>query len=90
MITDPDLLQQAVDDLIRLKPRAADPARDLIRLYPAALADWADRLGISPADLNRLVLMREAVPGGLWRQALQAVNDWARALVESKNRSGAS
>lgn len=90
MITDHELLQQALAELARLKPSADDPLHDQTRLYSLALADWADRLEVSPIDLKRLVLMREAVPEDLWRQALQTVHHeaWAPIQGRKKPRSG--
>jgi len=69
MISDSELLKQALDELIRLKlkPRAADPTRYLTQLYTSALAEWADRLEMSPIDLNKLLLIRETVPDDQWR-----------------------
>jgi len=63
MITDRDLdlLKEAVTELAQLKGAAGDSTRFLARLYASALEEWADRLGMDPLQLNKLVLMREAV-----------------------------
>jgi hypothetical protein len=62
MITDRELLKQALDELVRLKASPDDPTRYLTRLYTAALVEWAHRLDMSPLDLNKLVLIRETIP----------------------------
>jgi|UPI0004B39E43 hypothetical protein len=67
MIADRELLKQALDELVRLKPAGDDPTRYQARLYTAALAEWADRLAMRPLDLDKLVLIREAIPGHHWR-----------------------
>lgn len=85
MIAGRELLLQAVNELARSKPRSADPTYRLTRLYTAALADWADRLAVSPLDLNRLVLMRVAVPEPLWHQTLQAIYGDGRSTFKENN-----
>jgi hypothetical protein len=62
MIADRELLKQALDELVRLKPCAADPTRYLAQLYTSALAEWANRLGMRPPDLNKLILIGEMIP----------------------------
>jgi len=62
MITNRELLKQALDELVRLKTRAEDPTRYLAQLYNSALEEWAELLGLCPSDLNKLVLIRETIP----------------------------
>jgi hypothetical protein len=63
MITDRDLdlLKQAVTELVKLKSAAAGSTGFRDRLYASALEEWADHLGLDPHQLDKLVLMRQAV-----------------------------
>jgi hypothetical protein len=63
MMTNGDLvlLKEAVNELVRLKHGTEDSTRFLARLYASALEEWANRLGMDPVQLNRLVLMKVAV-----------------------------
>jgi hypothetical protein len=61
MMADRELLKEALSELLRLKPAGEDPTRYRAQLYASALAEWAVRLDLSPSDLNKLVLIQEAV-----------------------------
>jgi hypothetical protein len=58
---DRKLLQQALDELVRLKSCVHDPSRALGQLYASALEEWADRLSIDPPKLSKLVVIKEAI-----------------------------
>jgi hypothetical protein len=60
---DLDLLKEAVSELARLKGAAEGPTRFLSHLYASALEEWADRLGVDPLQLNKLVPTGDVVPG---------------------------
>ena len=60
---DLDLLKEAVSELAMLKGAAEGPTRFLTHLYASALEEWADRLGMDPLQLNKLVPTGDVVLG---------------------------
>ncbi|WP_262032555.1 hypothetical protein [Microvirga sp. Mcv34] len=56
------LLKQALNELVRLKIGASGQTLVLSHLYTFALEEWADRLGVEPRKLEKLVLVKEALP----------------------------
>jgi hypothetical protein len=59
-----------LNELVRLKNGIDDPTCFLAQLYASALEEWADRLGMDPFHLNKLVLIRENVPDHHWQEDL--------------------
>jgi hypothetical protein len=57
------LLRQALNELVRLKSRAANPRRFRAQLYGSALAEWAGQLGVDHLKLDKIVHVRETVSG---------------------------
>jgi hypothetical protein len=57
-----ELLKQALHELVRLKIGASGQTLVLSHLYASALEEWADRFGVEPRKLEKLVLVKEALP----------------------------
>lgn len=59
------LLKYALDELVRVKRNGNDPTRLFGRSYASVLGEWAVRLNLDPFNLNKLVLIREAIASHL-------------------------
>jgi hypothetical protein len=55
------LLKYALDELVRVKHNGDAPTCLSRRSYASALGEWAVRLNLDPFNLNKLVLIREAI-----------------------------
>jgi len=62
LAVDRELLKEALRELVRLRTRTIDQTGLVSRLYSAALEEWAESLGVEARKLNKLVLVKEAVP----------------------------
>jgi hypothetical protein len=62
LAVDRELLKEALRELVRLRTRTIDQTGLVSRLYSVALEEWAESLGVEARKLNKLVLVKEAVP----------------------------
>jgi hypothetical protein len=62
MAIDREMLNEALRELVQLRTEVPDPTRLVARLYTSALEEWAIRLGVEARKLNKLVLVKEALP----------------------------
>ena len=62
MAVDREMLKEALRELVRLRAKTVDQTGLVSRLYNAALEEWAGRLDVEARKLNKLVLVKEALP----------------------------